>query len=370
MKDRDANLSTDSRVGQDETHMSSVTEIRGEHIRYLKWICFDTSRSGAAASGVAIHRLFGPVLRIVVMLGGVTFILSLLSFFGGLWWCFDLLTHFQVFYLPALAVSLAAALALRARTRIVLLSLGLAITTARIAPLYLDQPASPEGGARLSVASFNIYADNSTPNEAIRYVRDSREDILVLLETETDWAKLVTEKTTGYRIVMSETRHGAFGMIVLAKIPLLSITPMYFERPNVVSAHIRLEFDGRPLSILAVHTPPPGRPEGGSIRDRQYVKIAEWVKQQSEPVIVIGDLNATAWSNPYRKLLDASGLVDSENGFGYQPTWPGTPCSMIPIDRCLHTPEITAVDRFIGEHCGSDHAPLHVRLSWARNEGR
>lgn len=77
--------------------------------------------------------------------------------------------------------------------------------------------------------------------------------------------------------------------------------------------------------------------------------------------MVLGDLNVTPWSHVFRDLLKRTGLIDSAQGWGIQPTWPsGAVLLRIPIDHCLHSPDVAIVNREIGENVGSDHFPVIV----------
>ena len=75
----------------------------------------------------------------------------------------------------------------------------------------------------------------------------------------------------------------------------------------------------------------------------------------------IDDKGRMAIPAPFRKLLADSGLNDSANGFGVQPSWPTFIAPLaIPIDHCLHSDEIHIHDRQIGDDVASDHFPLIV----------
>ena len=76
-------------------------------------------------------------------------------------------------------------------------------------------------------------------------------------------------------------------------------------------------------------------------------------------------------SYPFRRLLRRTGLENSSQGFGVQPTWPNfNPLLRIPLDHCLHSSDISIVDRQIGEDVSSDHYPLIVDFVIERAEGR
>jgi endonuclease/exonuclease/phosphatase (EEP) superfamily protein YafD len=80
----------------------------------------------------------------------------------------------------------------------------------------------------------------------------------------------------------------------------------------------------------------------------------------------MGDFNTTPWSVLMRQVLRESGLVNSQSGFGLQPTWPATLPNFlqIAIDHCLHSPSLITKHRTIGPNIGSDHLPIGLELEW------
>lgn len=63
--------------------------------------------------------------------------------------------------------------------------------------------------------------------------------------------------------------------------------------------------------------------------------------------------------------MDATGLLDSHRGHGWQPSYPPWFGPLgIPIDHLWHSPELTTVERQLGPSRGCDHRILNVRLAW------
>ena len=92
---------------------------------------------------------------------------------------------------------------------------------------------------------------------------------------------------------------------------------------------------------------------------------------ETEPVIVIGDLNATPWSEGFRLLAGPADLANSQEGFGYAASWPARlpPFGRIPIDHALHSRDLTVTDRELGPGtAASDHRPLRVTLTPAASD--
>ncbi|MBW1762831.1 MAG: hypothetical protein JRJ64_15305 [Deltaproteobacteria bacterium] len=75
------------------------------------------------------------------------------------------------------------------------------------------------------------------------------------------------------------------------------------------------------------------------------------------------------WNHHFRRLLKRTGLRDSSQGRGVQPTWPThNPLLRIPIDHCLHSEGIHVVQKKIGPAVGSDHYPVIVDFTMATED--
>ena len=102
---------------------------------------------------------------------------------------------------------------------------------------------------------------------------------------------------------------------------------------------------------------------GSRLRDSQLGAIPAVLEELDAPVLLLGDLNASPWSYPFRHLLRDSGLRDGSLGKGFQPTWPAWMFLLwIPIDHCLYSTGIQVIDKRIGGHVGSDHYPVVVEF--------
>ena len=133
--------------------------------------------------------------------------------------------------------------------------------------------------------------------------------------------------------------------------------------------HLELVVGSDAIDLLAVHLAAPLSARDAERRAEQFKAVASWVNGRSSPVVVLGDLNATPWSHEIQDLRSRCGLEDSLVGRGLQPTWPFhnifTSLFRIPLDHCLHSPQVVVLDRFVGDAAGSNHRPLFVRIALA-----
>ena len=131
---------------------------------------------------------------------------------------------------------------------------------------------------------------------------------------------------------------------------------------------------GATVWVIAVHTLPPVSAGYAAERGEQFDALGQRVRAaegEGHQVVVIGDLNATPWSAPFRQLIQETGLRDTAVGFGPSGTWP-TPAGWllgIPLDHVLVGPEVTLLARWIGPSLGSDHRPVAAELVMPRSPG-
>jgi endonuclease/exonuclease/phosphatase (EEP) superfamily protein YafD len=78
----------------------------------------------------------------------------------------------------------------------------------------------------------------------------------------------------------------------------------------------------------------------------------------------MGDLNMSMWSPYYRQFIRSTGMRNTRQGYGVQPSWPvDAPLLPIPIDHCLISRGFQVLNNRIGSDIGSDHYPLIVDLA-------
>ena len=137
------------------------------------------------------------------------------------------------------------------------------------------------------------------------------------------------------------------------------------HRLTVIAA---FHYEERRFTIIATHPYPPISSRCAQIRDEHLQSTAALAAETEGPLILMGDLNASPWSPIFQTMLNISGLRDTRRGYGLQTTWKGAPLVRIPIDHALVSDEIVIHDRRVGADIGSDHLPVIVDFSVARQD--
>ena len=310
----------------------------------------------------AVANLVGSFATTVSLL---LVLLTAAGFLGGIWWGFDLAAHFRVQYAALLVPAVAVLAGLGWRRTTLPAVVALVVNLALIVPLYVERPAQPDGSSTLQILSFNVTASNPERASVIAYLTASGADIIFLHESSTDWEDALSRSDLPYRMVSAREPGSLFGTLALVGEDVVAnVIPL--GDFGQLSIEVIIELGGSEIKVLGTHPLSPVSPSRATARDEQLRIVGEWASRQDVPVVVTGDFNASTWSRGFSLVTREAGLVNSQRGFGVQASWPtGYTLFGIPIDHLVHSPELTTVDRYLGESLGSDHFSLFVTVGRA-----
>ncbi|HYQ92789.1 MAG TPA: endonuclease/exonuclease/phosphatase family protein [Candidatus Competibacteraceae bacterium] len=278
-------------------------------------------------------------------------------------WLPELAAHFRVQY--CLALTLLAILLRQHRFATALFAffalVNLIIT---LLPLYQGSyPGNVAAAAvpQLRALTLNLHYTNQDYERVRQLINTYHPDVIVLQEITPRWLEELQRLRASYPYSLASPRSDPFGMALFSRLPWEQaeiLHPGGSELPTLTAV---IDADGSPFTLLGVHPLPPSSPEWARLRNQQLAEIAQFVRANPRPTLLLGDFNITPWSPYFTDLLQTAGLRDSARGYGLQPTWPSFfPLLWLPIDHCLFSAGITIADRRIGPFVGSDHYPLLV----------
>ncbi len=235
------------------------------------------------------------------------------------------------------------------------------------ANLYLFQPFQGQSTVRASVALsrehrlrallVNVNNGNQAYTKLYRLVSSTSPDIVVLLEVDEAWMQALQPLLKHYPY--TESWVNKFGVALLSRIPLQHAAVKVIGNTGLPSVIARFSIDGQRLTLIGTHPFSPITWRRARDRNKQLRELAKFVSDQEDSIILLGDLNVTPWSPFFKDFLRSTGLRDSREGFGLQPTWPTWfPPAWIPIDHALVSSSVVVHDRRVGPNVGSDHYPV------------
>jgi endonuclease/exonuclease/phosphatase (EEP) superfamily protein YafD len=301
-----------------------------------------------------------PVVWLSILGGAV----SVLGFAGGLWWVFDLCTHFQAQYLVFQGLCLLALLAFRRFRWALVAALFLCVPAWRLAPYYRKPAAETPLRQHLKVLSFNVLSKNTRYADTLRWVQQTDPDIAFFPEVTPVWLRGLEPLKTRMPYSIAQKRVDNFGCAVFSKYPIVEKSLVPSEFLEVAMMQVTLEIDGRRVFFVGLHPLPPMSPASARDRNAILTQLARQVHDEPLPVIVAGDFNATPWSHGMKPLFDV-GLRDTMLGRGFSATWRREiPIFALPIDHILIGGQIRVAERWTGPDLGSDHRPVVAELRW------
>lgn len=227
--------------------------------------------------------------------------------------------------------------------------------------------ARAEHGPHLKILTANVLGPNRRSEEFMSFVRETRPDIVVTLESNAWWDGQLQALKAEYPGVVAVPLENLYGIHVFSRLPLQNAEVRYLIEPDVPSVHAEIVLqNGRCVELHFLHPRPP-RPakQGSGPRDAELDLVAKSL-QPGRAAVVAGDLNDVAWSRTTRRFLAVSGLLDPRIGRGmYNSFHADHWFARWPLDHLFHSRHFRLASlKRLGPY-GSDHFAVLVDLAWA-----
>lgn len=315
------------------------------------------------STGANTARLFFSLG--VMSIGVAGALATVLGFFGGTWWAFDILAGYRL-QLAVILLIVAAGFRIGFGMATGALFLAAALTNLVIVlPLFTGgrAEAAAESGT-LTVASVPV--EETGREEAMTWVVESGVDIAFLLDTDDTWTGARPESGSGYTTVDQVFVGRQTGITVVARNGL-DIEVTGFDNTNRPVVRAGTTLGGRDVAIYALILPAPGSNTEAEQREVLLDRVRDAVASESVPVAVIGDLGVSQWSHSFRMLTGDDLLEDSSPGNGFQGSTPGNLWIglRVPTQHLLHTSDMTVTGRHVGPDLGHGRAVFEGTLAFA-----
>ena len=297
--------------------------------------------------------------------------LSLLGFLGEGNLFLDTMSHFRVQYYLVSCVFLIFFILMRSWRWAVAGILPVALNGFMVFFWFVppaDAQAVTEAKPNLRILIANVEKWNQEHAGLISMIREVKADIVVLPETDFEWAKALAQLRGAYAYQVSRPRADCLGMTVFSKFPVYPDAPMPpFRRNGIDEVYVhgmKVLGPAENFYLIAAHPMSPVNEDRFRARNFGLDQIAELAEGRRGTVIVAGDINTTMWSPYYWKLMRRTGLKNARKGFGILQSWPAflMEWMRLPLDHCLVSPGIKVHRIRTGRPNGSDHLPVIVDL--------
>lgn len=225
--------------------------------------------------------------------------------------------------------------------------------------------ARPVAGSTLSLLVANVHRDNRRHEPFVELVRDRSPDVVAVLECDAWWCERLARLDDAWPHVVEVPLDNTYGMALRSAVPLVAREVEYLVEEGVPSIHVTLEVAGRRVRVVVVHPrpPTPGGAREPSERDAELMIVARRTKDDGLPTVVVGDLNAVAWSPTTRRFQRLAGLLDPRIGRGFFTTWHADWALLrFPIDHVFHSQHFGVARLEVCDVVGSDHRAMFAEL--------
>lgn len=295
-----------------------------------------------------------------------TLLLTLLSYAGNENQFCELISHFRVQYLVLTLLSGVGLILTDSKKWLLPVLVVIGFVGYPIYGYYVPAAKPVQTNAAFRLMNVNVLKQNEHYVLLGKAIQKYQPDILALQEPDQAWLKALSPYLKSYPYQKLIPQDNNFGIALYSKIPVSHVEEKWFGKdylgvkfPSILA---ELTWANRHFSVLVTHPLPPSG--GFEVRNSQLLDIASQKAQWGENVIVTGDLNISQWSPFFQKFLKRSNLLDTQRGFGVQPSWMvDSVLFAIPIDHVLVSPKFRVINRQIGPDIGSDHRPVIVDLT-------
>lgn len=282
-----------------------------------------------------------------------------LASLGHVAWWLELFSHFRPQYAVWLALCGIGLLALRRPALgIAALLLGLA-NALPLLHYYGETPIRPAPrGEALDAVLLNLFFYNGDHGRVVGYLQEAGPDLAVLLEVTPAWREAL-------HAVAGELPYQAQAgdVLVASRLPLAGVRAVTLPSGEASAILLRVRAGESELTVIGTHANWPLGPRMSRNRNRELAALGTLARSVEGPLLVLGDLNVTAFSPVFRHLLSRGRLADCAAGRGWHPTWPSWfPPLYLQIDHCLASPGVAIAHFGTGPYVGSDHYPVEVSV--------
>ncbi len=229
----------------------------------------------------------------------------------------------------------------------------------------------PDGRPTILIMSANLLYSRADFVSIRRQIEEHTPDMVLFQEFTPDAQAALGDWLRGvYPHYFEHAQEGAYGQAVYSRLSLAGpprVMPPGLEVPQVT---LRLNWEGRPLSLTNVHLYSPVVSQAHAHRT-QAARLASWLESLDRAggdVVAAGDWNAT-WHTPHMARLANAGFHESHEacGVGRGSTWPRvTALAFAPgirIDHVVYNAGLECIEAWVGDDVSSDHAPVFARLA-------
>ncbi len=311
-----------------------------------------------ATAEAGTGRKFSSAVLFVV--GTAATLATAFGFLGATWWGWDRIADWRFPLMLILTVTaITYGLVFRKAASAVFL-LAAIINGALVAPMWLSTQGTVGSSDRVRIVSLDTSGAPDNPRTILTWIDGVEADVALLYRTNADWGDAIATAEVPYRVLPVSVGPDAVGRAAVLVRDEAEVEPL--DPIPGSDLTVRVASGSTEAIVVGIAAQNPSSTLESDRRIGRFAAINEAVSSIDESVVVTGNLEASRWSHAFEVI--ASGMVNSEDGFGYVASWPSTDWPIIgtyaglPLDHAVYRGDLTVPMRRVGPDLGSSHRPL------------
>ena len=226
-----------------------------------------------------------------------------------------------------------------------------------------------ETGTEIKITTCNLLWTNNRGKMAAQTIKESAADIIFLQEYTNHIHKHFSKVLEDYPYVYLESKDNYWGEAIYSKFPLsnISVTEPPLGGKEQPQMRVELEYKNEKFVFYNIHFQ---WQVGYSAYLQRKALFTNWLKRETEKVVVLGDFNYGVLS-PQHSLFYSMGWADALDiiGWGAKTTWPRQShyrwFPSLRLDHVYFSPGVSVRDLKIFDVPGSDHAGVTLTIGVA-----
>jgi endonuclease/exonuclease/phosphatase (EEP) superfamily protein YafD len=238
---------------------------------------------------------------------------------------------------------------------------ALVLQCAVLQPSPFPARAAHDAPAHIEVLFSNVYFSNQRLDALATEILRVDADVVVLAELDRRTGTLLDHLADAYPYRVDCLAHWSCDSAILSRLPLVEDLSAWQAERRIAMSAARLATAFGPIAIAGVHLDQPLPPRQLGRQERQVDGLLEMLARIDDPLLLVGDFNASPWARLMQGLAAGSGL---EIAWGIEGTWPAAlPWPLrIAIDHALTGQGLVLLDRAVIHLPGTDHKALQLRV--------
>jgi endonuclease/exonuclease/phosphatase (EEP) superfamily protein YafD len=226
------------------------------------------------------------------------------------------------------------------------------------------KPGAVADDACFSALTFNVLQFNRAYARTIALLEAEDPDIVLLLETDADWADALAPFLARYPTIVACPQDNTYGLMFATRLACAQAELHYLVEPDTPSILATLATPaGTSFRLIGLHPRPPAPAQDTNERDAEIAIAAIHAARTPQPTLALGDFNDVAWSHTSQLFKRIGGYLDPRVGRGRYPTFPARwPMLRWPLDHVFISPEFVVRSMRVLRNVGSDHLPVLVHF--------